>query len=96
MKTCHSANYLTQKVFSVLFPGSFSSQVIGAPNSDEEVDFAEVDAHCLDLDAAFTPSCAEADGEESGASHLDLGDDTSIAACEEISGELDQKEAEES
>ena len=31
MKTCHSANYLTQKVFSVLFPGSFSSQVIGAP-----------------------------------------------------------------
>ena len=31
VKNDHSTNYLLQKVFSVLFPGSSSSPVIGAP-----------------------------------------------------------------
>ena len=33
VKNCHNTNYLSQKVFSVLFPGSSSSPVIGAPNN---------------------------------------------------------------
>ena len=33
VKNCHNINYLPQKVFSVLFPGSSSSPAIGAPNN---------------------------------------------------------------
>ena len=35
-KNCHSTNYLPQKVFSALFPGSFSSPVIGSSSNTVE------------------------------------------------------------